>query len=132
MNHNNPKLTKNAQSLRREMTKEERHLWYDCLKQMNETVKRQHVIGSYIVDFYCASAKLVIELDGSQHYENQEKDQIRDRYLNSLGLLVKRYSNADINRRFSSVCEDIYETVRTRKRLLLEEKLSAARLTDEV
>ena len=132
MNHNNSKLTKNAQSLRREMTKEERHLWYDCLKQMKETVKRQHVIGSYIVDFYCASAKLVIELDGSQHYENPEKDQIRDRYLNSLGLLVKHYSNNDVNRRFSSVCEDIYETVRTRKRLILEEKLSAARLTDEV
>ena len=114
------------------MTKEERHLWYDCLKQMEETVKRQHVIGPYIVDFYCASAKLVIELDGSQHYEKPEKDKVRDQYLNGLGLMVKQYSNLDIHLRFSSVCEDIYETVCTRKRLLLEEKLSAARLTDEV
>ena len=129
---NNPKLKKYAQRLRRDMTKEERHLWYDCFKQMEETIKRQHVIGPYIVDFYCASAKLVIELDGSQHYEEPEKDQIRDAYLKEYGILVKRYSNADINRRFSSVCEDIYETISTRKRLLLEEKLSAVRLTDEV
>ena len=90
------------------------------------------MIGPYIVDFYCASAKLVIELDGSQHYENPEKDRMRDAFLIELGLMVKRYSNADINRRFSSVCEDIYETISTRKRLLLEEKLSAVRLTDEV
>ena len=132
MNTNNPKLKKYAQRLRREMTKEERHLWYDFLKQREETVKRQHVIGPYIVDFYCAAAKLVIELDGSQHYEEPENDKIRDRWLLEQGLLVKRYSNADINQRFSYVCEDIYETIRTRKRLLLEEKLSAVRLTDEV
>jgi len=131
MNANNPKLKQYAQKLRREMTKEERHLWYDCLKQMKETVKRQHVIGAYIVDFYCASAKQVIELDGSQHYEEPEKDHIRDQYLHGLGMMVKRYSNKDIHDRFSSVCEDIYETVCTRKRLLLEEKLSP-KVTDEV
>ena len=114
MNHNNPHLRGHAQSLRRNMTKEERRLWYHCFKQMDVTVKRQHVIGRYIVDFYCASARLVIELDGSQHYELPENDRIRDAYLESLGLLVKRYSNADIWQRFSSVCEDIYETIRTR------------------
>ena len=132
MNHNNPKLKHISQSLRRNMTEEERHLWYDCLKQLEETVKCQHVIGPYIVDFYCAAAKLVIELDGWQHYENPEQDIVRDRYLNELGLIVKRYSNSDLHLRFSAVCEDIYETIRTRKRLLLEEKLSADRLTDEV
>ena len=58
---NNPKLKRNAQKLRREMTKEERRLWYDFLKQLPITVNRQKVIGPYIVDFYCASAKLVIE-----------------------------------------------------------------------
>ena len=74
----------------------------------------------YIVDFYCAAAKLVIELDGSQHYEEEgkQKDRKRDQYLEGLGLLVKRYSNSDINQRFSAVCEDIYETIQERKEIL--------------
>ena len=98
----NPNLTGNAQRLRKEMTKEERHLWYDFLKKLPVTFHRQKVIGRYIVDFYCASAKLVIEIDGSQHYEtkNMEADAVRDEYLNSLGLTVKRYSNRDIILRF--------------------------------
>ena len=117
---NNEALRGNAQRLRREMTKEERRLWFDCFKQMEETVKRQHVMGPYIVDFYCAAAKLVIELDGSQHYEEEgkQKDRKRDQYLEGLGLLVKRYSNSDINQRFSAVCEDIYETIQERKEIL--------------
>ena len=117
---NNEALRGNAQRLRREMTKEERRLWFDCFKQMEETVKRQHVMGKYIVDFYCAAAKLVIELDGSQHYEEEgkQKDRKRDQYLEGLGLLVKRYSNSDINQRFSAVCEDIYETRQERKEIL--------------
>ena len=117
---NNEALRGNAQRLRREMTKEERQLWFDCFKQMEETVKRQHVMGPYIVDFYCAAAKLVIELDGSQHYEDEgkQKDRKRDQYLEGLGLLVKRYSNSDINQRFSAVCEDIYETIQERKEIL--------------
>ena len=69
----NKKLIANAKNLRKNMTKEERHLWYDCLKQMPVTVHRQKVFGSYIVDFYIASANLVIELDGSQHYEDAQK-----------------------------------------------------------
>lgn len=64
----NKKLTKNSQTLRRNMTKEERHLWYDFIKKLPVTFHRQKVINNYIVDFYCASAKIVIELDGSQHY----------------------------------------------------------------
>ena len=105
----NAHLTENAKKLRKNMTKEERHLWYDCLKSLPATVHRQKVLGSYIVDFYIASAKLVIELDGSQHYErtHQERDALRDSYLESIGCKVLRYSNADINHRFSGVCEDI-------------------------
>ena len=106
---NNPKLRKNAQKLRREMTKEERRLWYDFLKQLPLTVNRQKVIGRYIVDFYCASAKLVIELDGSQHYESEgtTSDQERDYALNQLGITVVRYSNSDIDRNFDGVCADL-------------------------
>ena len=106
---NNPQLRKNAQKLRREMTKEERRLWYDFLKQLPLTVNRQKVIGRYIVDFYCASAKLVIELDGSQHYESEgtASDWERDYALNQLGITVVRYSNSDINRYFDGVCADL-------------------------
>ena len=106
----NEKLIPNAKNLRRNMTKEERHLWYDCLKKLPVTVHRQKVIGNYIVDFYIASEQLVIELDGSQHYEEQNvaKDMQRDQYLQSIGCQIVRYSNADINTRFREVCEDIY------------------------
>ena len=106
---NNPKLKRNAQKLRREMTKEERHLWYDFLKQLPVTVNRQKVIGHYIVDFYCASAKLGIELDGSQHYEDEgaAADQERDNALNQRGSTIVRYSNNDVNRNFDGVCADL-------------------------
>ena len=109
MKISNPKLTKNSQTLRKNMTKEERHLWYDFLKPLPITVKRQKTIGPYIVDFYCASANLVIELDGSQHYEKTGivADIDRDTYLRSLGLTVLRYSNREVNQQFLGVCEDI-------------------------
>ena len=91
------------------MTKEEKHLWYDFLKQLPHTVHRQKVIGQYIVDFYCAAAKIVIELDGLQHYEEKgiRQDLDRDKYLNELGIKVLRYSNMDIHDRFDDVCMDI-------------------------
>ena len=113
----NPKLGENARSLRKNMTKEERRLWYDCLKNFPVMVHRQKVIGKYIVDFYIASAKLIIELDGSQHYEkeNVAADQERDAYLQQLGCRVLRYSNADVNQRFPSVCEDIFLHLEQRK-----------------
>ena len=116
----NPKLTANAQKLRKNMTKEERNLWYNFLKELPITINKQKVIGNYIVDFYCASAKIVIELDGSQHFEEQGKryDEKRDKYLKSLGLTVLRYSNYDVNTNFYGVCTDIM------KRLPLEGKLS--------
>ena len=91
------------------MTKEERHLWYDFLKDLPFTFNRQEIIGNCIVDFYCAKAKIVIELDGSQHYEDKglEADRERDDFLRSLGLRVLRYSNLDVNTNFRGVCEDI-------------------------
>ena len=112
---NNPKLTPLAQKLRRDMTKEERHLWYDFLKTLPVTVRRQKVIGSYIVDFCIPSAKLVIELDGSQHYEDggMASDHERDQALSGLGFRVLRYSNLDIKQNFDGVCEDIYGTCDT-------------------
>ena len=73
-------------------------------------VHRQKIFGRYIVDFYIAEKKLVIELDGSQHYENlgREKDAQRDAYLQERGITVVRYSNEDVNRRFADVCQDIW------------------------
>ena len=105
----NSKLSANAKALRKNLTKEERHLWYDYLKTLPVMVHRQKVIGPYIVDSYIASEKIVIELDGSQHFEPQRQaaDQIRDTYLRSLGLTILRYSNADINQRFPYICQDI-------------------------
>ncbi|MBD5584753.1 MAG: endonuclease domain-containing protein [Clostridia bacterium] len=105
----NKKLNNFSKSLRKQMTREEKHLWYDFLKELPVTVYRQKILGDYIVDFYCASAKLVIEIDGSQHYEedNELRDLQRDNYLNSLGLTVLRYSNRDVNERFKDVCNDI-------------------------
>ncbi len=105
----NSKLTGFSQNLRKNMTKEERHLWYDFLKPLPITFKRQKVFGNYIVDFYCAEAKLVIELDGSQHYDEDamKYDTERTGYLNNLGLTVLRYTNLDIQRNFRGVCDDI-------------------------
>ena len=113
----NKKLTGLSRALRTEMTAEERHLWYDFLKKLPVTIHRQKVIGTYIADFYCASAALVIELDGSQHrtQEGIQADKIRDEYLNSLGILVLRYSNESIQHNFYGVCADIQRHIATRR-----------------
>lgn len=110
---NKARMTSLSQTLRRQMTKEERHLWYDFLKTLPQTVNRQKVIGQYIVDFYCAEAKLVIEIDGTQHYEAEGKksDFERDSYLYSLGYTVVRYSNRDIHENFEGVCTDILNRI---------------------
>ena len=110
----NPKLINNAKNLRKSMTSEEKHLWYDFLKKLPVTVKRQKVIDGYIVDFCCSSYKVIIELDGSQHYEEegQIKDKVRDKHLNSLGYKVLRYSNRDVNTRFDSACADILKYIK--------------------
>jgi very-short-patch-repair endonuclease len=110
----NDDLLGNARKLRRNMTPQERKLWYLFLKDYPVKIYKQRIIGPYIVDFYCSGAKLVIEIDGSQHYEDTGKgrDTERDRYLTGLGLEVVRYSNADINARFKNVCLDIHQHIR--------------------
>ena len=107
----NDALLTNARNLRKEMTKEERKLWYTFLCKLPVGFRRQQIIGNYIVDFYCHSRRLVIELDGSQHYEEKGKnaDIERDAYLRDLGLTVLRYANLDVNRNFRGVCEDILQ-----------------------
>ena len=91
------------------MTPEEKHLWYDLLKRLPITVKRQKVINRYIVDFYIPSAKIVIEVDGRQHSarDNQAQDIQRDKELSELGISVLSYSNEDVNNRFKLVADDI-------------------------
>ena len=111
----NSKLTKHSQQLRKEMTAEEKKLWYQFFKKLPFTVHRQKVIGNFIADFYCAKAALVIELDGTQHFETdgQKADAERDAYFRSLGIIVLRYSNRQINQEFSRVCEDILQHLNT-------------------
>ena len=103
----NPNLVGNAKVLRKEMTTEERHLWYDFLRTYPVRFLRQKVLGSYIVNFYCAQAKLVIELDGSQHYQTWgvEYDTARTAFLSGYGLRVLRIPNNEIHRNFKGVCE---------------------------
>ena len=105
----NKNLTENSKKLRREMTREEKRLWYDFLKNLPVTVHRQKIIGKYIVDFCIPKNSLVIELDGSQHYirENRENDSERDSFLSEQGFTVLRYSNRQIKEKFREVCEDI-------------------------
>ena len=113
----NKALKPYAQKLRREMTPEEKRLWYQFLNQLPCRAKRQQIIRTFIVDFYIPSAGIIIEIDGSQHYEQdaQIRDQERDAALERLGLLVLRYSNSDINQRFRDVCMDILLHVEKRK-----------------
>ena len=110
----NSQLVPFAKQLRKEMTREERHLWYDFLRDYPIRFSRQKVLGRYIADFYCAKAKLVIELDGSQHYEDSgiQTDAERTAFLEAYGLKVIRIAICDVNRNFQSVCMYIDEMVR--------------------
>ncbi len=96
------------------MTKEERHLWYDFLKSYPVRFLRQKVIDNYIVDFYCHSARLIIELDGSQHYEEKGllKDSIRTERMEQRNLTVVRVPNNEVNRDFEGVCRYIDHTIK--------------------
>ena len=96
------------------MTKEERHLWYDFLRQYPVRFSRQKVLGKYIVDFYSTQAKIIIELDGSQHYEpeNVKKDAERTAYLEEFGLTVLRIPNNEVMNNFLGVCEYIDTAVK--------------------
>ena len=105
----NKNLVSNARTLRKNMNSEEKHLWYDLLKRLPFNVRRQHNIENYIVDFYIAEKKIVIEIDGIQHYDpkNKQADEIRDRELLRWNITVLRYSNSNIRNNFNEVCEDI-------------------------
>ena len=112
----NSTLTEYAKKLRKEMTKEERHLWYDFLRNYPVRFLRQKIIDNYIADFYCHEARLVIELDGSQHYEpiGLVKDQIRTERIENRKLMVLRIPNNAVNHNFRGVCEYIDEAVKRR------------------
>ena len=110
----NPELIGNARQLRKNMTAEERILWYQYLRNYPVKFYRQRTMGHYIVDFYCAKAHLVVEIDGSQHYEDKglEYDQARTAFLEGLGLTVFRVPNNEVWKNLRGVCEAIDEQVR--------------------
>ena len=110
----NKQLVPLAKQLRKEMTKEEHHLWFDFLRTHPIRFSRQKVLGKYIADFYSAESRLVIELDGSQHYDlgNMKKDWERTAFLENYGLTVIRIPNNEINRNFRGVCDHIDAAVK--------------------
>ena len=109
----NKDIVPTAKMLRKNMTKEEKHLWYDFLRRLPIQAHRQYNIGNYIVDFYIPKKRLVIEIDGRQHLtrEHKEKDGERDEFLNKEGLMVLRFSNDSIRKSFSAVCQVILNTI---------------------
>ena len=111
-------LTRRARELRKNMTREERHLWYDFLRSYPARFMRQRPAGGYIMDFYCAEARLAVELDGSQHFEPEGAayDARRTKALNELGITVLRIPNNDVNYRFEGVCELIDREVQRMRR----------------
>lgn len=107
-----------AKNLRHNMTPQERKLWYTFLKDYPVRVYKQRIIGHYIADFYCSKAKLVIELDGSQHYDEEalEYDRKRAEYMKDEGLHTLRFTNAQVDQQFDSVCSEIDRVIRERVR----------------
>ena len=110
----NSSLVPLAKELRNNMTKEERHLWYDFLKGYAPRFQRQKIVGKYILDFYCAAANLAVELDGSQHYstEGKENDSERTKTLEEYKIRVVRFSNLEIKQNFEGVCRKIDNEVK--------------------
>ena len=115
-NLHNAKLTERAQELRKQATKQENHLWYDYLRNYPIPFRRQVTIDRFIVDFLCAKAKLIVELDGSQHFSDEGKayDLSRTELLNSLGYMVLRFTNHEVDCHFDGVCEMIDREVQQR------------------
>ena len=107
----NPKIMDFVKTLRKNMTKEEKKLWYDFLRDFEYKFTRQKPIDNYIVDFYCAKEKLAIEIDGSHHYteDGMGYDSVRSETLEAYGIKVIRFSNTDIKDNFEGVCEVIKE-----------------------
>ena len=112
----NRKITKLSQNLRTNGTKEENTLWYQYLRRYPVQFRRQCPFGNYIVDFYCAKALLVVELDGSQHFDSagMAQDAVRSAYLESMGIQILRFSNRDVNENLSGVCQAIDQAVKQR------------------
>ncbi len=112
----NNNLLENARVLRRNMTPQERHLWYDFLRYYPIKIFKQRIIGNYIADFYCSQARLVIEIDGAQHFTPEGKlyDDGRTETLNRYGLSVLRFTNSDVDKRFEGVCIMIDKVIRER------------------
>ena len=110
----NARLVPLAKKLRKDMTREERHLWNDFLRSYPVRFSRQKVLGNYIADFYSAQARLIIELDGSQHYQDDQraKDEVRTAFLEGYGLRVLRIPNIEVTRNFDGVCRYIDAAVR--------------------
>ena len=119
----NKDLVPFAKALRKEMTKEEKHLWYDFLRDYPIRFSRQKVLGRYIADFYSAEINLVIELDGSQHYDQEGKayDAERTDFLKEYGITVVRIMNSDINTNFRGACLYIDKIVKR----MLKDKASS-------
>ena len=105
----NKMLTENAKILRNNMSKEEKHLWYDYLRKCPVRFSRQKVLGKYIADFYSAEAKIVIELDGAQHFEKENRiyDEKRTEFLEQYDLKIIRIPNGEINTNFEGICRYI-------------------------
>lgn len=112
----NKKLLNIARILRRNMTRQEKHLWYDYLRYYPIKIYKQRIIDSFIADFYCHSARLVIEIDGSGHYTKQgrEHDQERTEILEKYGICVLRFSNSDVDDNFEGVCYMIDKIINER------------------
>lgn len=109
----NNKLKEQSRELRKNMTEQEKRLWFCFLKEYPIKIYRQRVIGNYIADFYCSKAKIVIEIDGSQHYsdEGMNYDEKRTNAINDFGIEVIRFSNYDVNTNFEGVCMEIDKVI---------------------
>ena len=114
--HYSPHLWQFAKSMRKDMTREERHLWFDFLRRYPLRIRRQVILGNYIVDFCCEKAQLIIEIDGSQHYtpEEKEKDRKRTNDLKDLGYKVIRISNRDVMTNFDGITQYIHQEIQKR------------------
>ena len=112
----NNNLLENARTLRKNMTPQEKHLWYDFLRYYPIKIYKQRIIGNYIADFYCSAARIVIEIDGAQHFTPDGKlhDEARTETLNRYDLMVLRFTNSDVDYRFDAVCGMIDKTIMQR------------------
>ncbi len=112
----NNRLLENAKILRQNMTKQENHLWYDFLQTYPVKIYKQRIIDSFVVDFYCHKARLVIEVDGAQHYtlDGKSYDAARSEVLERYDLYIIRFSNDDVDKKFESVCHMIDKVIKER------------------